>query len=289
LRSILELVNAPERNISIANDPHDFASLLRSWRHLRGMSQLSLALAADVSARHVGFLEVGRARPSRAMVLALTQTLDVPLRERNELLVAAGFAPMYKETPLTDAALEPVSQALDFMLSASEPHPCFIVNRRYDVVMANRTGRWLLETFTEDATLAAVDCNMVKLLVEPQGMGQFIVNRDDVLRKVLGRVRRDLGQLHRRDERDDSILALAEAAWAERSAPKPEVPPSPMIGLELSRGGLTLNLFTTIATLGTPLDVTLQEIRVETLFPGDDATRVALARVSNADERRSAA
>jgi transcriptional regulator with XRE-family HTH domain len=248
---------------------------------MRGMSQLSLALAADVSARHVGFLEVGRARPSRAMVLALAQTLEVPLRERNQLLVAAGFAPVYKETPLTDASLEPVSQALDFMLSASEPHPCFIVNRRYDVVMANHTGRWLLETFAEDSTLASVGCNMVRLLTEPRGMRPYVGNRGDLLRKVLGRVRRDLGQLHRRDERDETTLALAEAAWAELPAPtRSEVPLSPMIGLQLRRGDLSLALFTTIATLGTPLDVTLQEIRVETLFPSDDATRRVLARVS---------
>jgi transcriptional regulator with XRE-family HTH domain len=275
------IVTAAQRQVATASGEPDFAILLRDWRRMRGMSQLSLAVAAGVSARHVGFLEVNRSRPSRAMVLALAQTLEIPLRERNRLLAAAGFAPVYTETPLTDASLEPISQALNFMLSASEPHPCFVVNRRYDVLMANRTGRWLLETFTEDPRLAAVACNMVRLLTEPRGMSPFIANREDVLRKVLGRVRRDLGQSHGRDDGDETTLSRAEAAWAELPGPtRSDVPPSPMIGLQLTRGDLCLGLFTTITTLGTPLDITLQEIRIETFFPSDDATRRLLAQVS---------
>ncbi|MET0334161.1 MAG: helix-turn-helix domain-containing protein [Rhizobacter sp.] len=277
-------MNQAPSALAVSAPEPDFASLLKSWRHLRGMSQLSLALASDVSARHLGFLEVGRARPSRAMVLALTQTLELPLRERNQLLMAAGFAPVYKETPLADASLEPVRQALEFMLSASDPHPCFIVNRRYDVLMANRTARWLLRSFTSDPSVAADAGNMVRLLTQPHGMGPFVTNHDEVLRKVLGRTRRDLGALHRRDAEDEATLALAEAAWSQLPAlARAEVPPSPMLGLQLRRGDLSLNLFTTIATLGTPLDVTLQEIRVETLFPSDAASRQLLAEASSSE------
>ena len=217
------------------------------------------------------------------MVLALAQTLEIPLRERNRLLTAAGFAAAYGETPLPDASLEPVMRALEFMLSASQPHPCFVVNRRYDMLMVNRPGHWMLDTFTEDPTLVGQDCNMVRLLTEPRGMGRFIGNRDDVLRKVLARVRRDLSPGHPRDAVDRATLARADAAWAELGGPSsPDLGPVPMIGLRLVRDDLELDLFTAIATLGTPLDVTLQEIRIETFFPSNDPTRRVLAQVSTA-------
>jgi transcriptional regulator with XRE-family HTH domain len=279
--AILLVVNIVQPQVTVAPAPSDFAALLRDWRRMRGMSQLSLALAAHVSTRHLGFLEVGRSNPSRAMVLALAQALEMPLRDRNQLLVVAGFAPMFRETPLADDALESVREALAFMLSSAEPCPCFVVNRRYDVMMAIGAGRWMLATFTEDPTLSDVDCNMMHVLTHPRGMGRFIANREDVLRKVAGRLKRDLGHSHRRDDADEAALARADAALASLpDAPQSNLSPIPMIGLHLARGALHLDLFTTIATLGTPLDITLQEIRIETFFPMNEATRLALAAAS---------
>jgi transcriptional regulator with XRE-family HTH domain len=127
-----------------------FGGLLRAWRSERGQSQLSLAMRTGVSSRHLSFLETGKSSPSREMVLALAGALEIPLRERNALLHAAGFAALYRETPLDAAAMGPVREAVKLILDATEPNPTFVVNRRYDVLDANASGRWLVSTFTRD-------------------------------------------------------------------------------------------------------------------------------------------
>jgi transcriptional regulator with XRE-family HTH domain len=261
-----------------------YGSLLRAWRTMRGQSQLALGLHAGVSTRHVSYLETGRAKPSRDMVLILSQALDVPLRERNHLLVAAGYAPLYHETPLDAPALGPVRDALQFLLAATEPNPTFVVNRRYDVLDANATGRWLLSTFVAEPERFANPCNMARLLIDPRGMKPFVQNGGEVARKVLGRLRRDLGAAHARDAIDEALLHEVEQAWVELGNPPAPTETLPlMVGIQLRRGELALNLFTTISTLGTPLDVTLQEIRVETLFAADAETRQVLAMRARTD------
>jgi transcriptional regulator with XRE-family HTH domain len=254
-----------------------FGPLLRSWRTTRGQSQLALGLRAGVSTRHVSYLETGRAAPSREMVLTLSQALEVPLRERNLLLAAAGYAPLYHETPLDAPALGPVRDALQFLLAATEPNPTFVVNRRYDVLDANATGRWLLSTFVMEPQRFANPSNMARLLMDSRGMKPFVQNYEEVARKVFGRLRRDLGAAHARDAVDDALLGEIEKAWAELENPPAADALPLMVGVQLRRSDLLLNLFTTISTLGTPLDVTLQEIRIETLFAADAETRQALA------------
>lgn len=260
------------------SSPTDFGPALRAWRSARGQSQLALALEAGVSTRHVSYLETGRASPSREMVLNLAQALDVPLRDRNQMLTAAGFAAYYPETALDAPALGPVREAVDFWLNATEPNPTFIVNRRYDVVDANKTGQWLLQTFTADLSRFERPYNMARLLADPQGLRPFVHNGDEVARKVLGRLRRDLSVAQTRSAADDALLAETAPAWAQVGGTRLAMEPLPLlVGLQLRRGSLALNLFTTIATLGTALDVTLQEMRIETLFPADAASRELLA------------
>lgn len=255
-----------------------FGPLLRSWRTTRGQSQLALGLRAGVSTRHVSYLETGRAAPSREMVLTLSQALEVPLRERNLLLAAAGYAPLYHETPLDAPALGPVRDALQFLLAATEPNPTFVVNRRYDVLDANATGRWLLSTFVMEPERFTNPCNMARLLIDSRGMKPFVQNYEEVARKVFGRLRRDLGAAHARDAVDEALLGEVERAWADLENPPAAADALPLIvGVRLRRGELSLNLFTTISTLGTPLDVTLQEIRIETLFAADAETKQVLA------------
>jgi len=272
------LTHPPPRNEGVV-----FGAQLRAWRLARGRSQMALALDAGVSTRHLSYLETGRAMPSREMVLALTQVMDVPLRSRNQLLLAAGFAPLYCETPMNAPSMGPVRDALQFLLSAMEPNPTFVVNRRYDIVDANESARWILSTFTVDLSRFDPPYNMALLLVRPGGMRPYLENCDEVARKVLGRLRRDLGVAQARDSRDDALLSEIEPAFARLGEPRVPVEALPlMVGVNLRRSELALNLFTTIATLGTAQDVTLQEIRIETLFPADaDSKNRLLVRRSD--------
>lgn len=253
-----------------------FGALLRAWRSNRGRSQLALALDAGISTRHLSYLETGRAQPSRAMVLTLAQALEIPLRERNALLQAAGFAPLYGETPLAAPALSAIQDALNVMLNGSEPNPAFVVNRRYDVLDANASGRWILATFVHDPAEFAPPLNMARLVSAPLGMRPYLKNWQAVARKVLGRLRRELGGAHVRDATDEALLQETEPVYRALSAPPADEALPLLVGVQLRRGALELDLFTTIATLGTPLDVTLQELRIETLFPADTRTRATL-------------
>jgi transcriptional regulator with XRE-family HTH domain len=257
---------------------HAFGSLLRASRSSRGRSQLALALDAGISTRHLSYMETGRSRPSREMVLTLAQALDVPLRDRNALLKAAGFAALYRETPLEAPALGPVQDALKVLLGGTEPNPAFVVNRRYDVLDANATGRWIIATFTHDPTQFAPPYNMARLIASLQGMRPYLDNWHEVARKVFGRLRRELGGAHVRDAADETLLREIEPALAALPVAPTAADALPlMVGVRFRRESLTLNLFTTIATLGTPLDVTLQELRIETLFPADAHTKQTLA------------
>jgi transcriptional regulator with XRE-family HTH domain len=255
--------------------------LLRAWRTARGKSQLSLSLEAGISTRHLSFIETGRSNPSREMVRTLTETLDVPLRDRNLLMEAAGYAAFYRETPLDAASMEHVRAALSQILRGSEPNPTLVVNRRYDVLMANEAAHQLITHFRARADEPPRAPNMARLVVSPHGLRPFLVNWDEVAAHVIDRLRRELAGSANRDDEDEALLAEVLAAEPSRRAPAASPPPEAIVvPVQLRRGDLVMSLFTTITTLGTPLDITLQELRIETLFPADAASKAALLRLT---------
>jgi len=247
--------------------------LLRHWRGVRRMSQLELALHAHVTPRHVSFVETGRANPSREMVLTLARALDVPLRERNRLLLAAGYAPSYRQSELDEPALAQVRAALDRMLSQQEPYPAVVLDRYWNVMQTNEAAAamfaWLLKgSRTPDPP------NVVRLIFG--ALRPFVANWDEFGEALVQRVHREaVGGVP--DVRTNELLeeALGSAgvpsAWR---APDLTATRLPIIPVEFERDGLAVSYFSTVTTLGTPQDVTLQEIRVELFFPADEATAV---------------
>lgn len=256
----------------------DFASALRYWRGRRALTQLRLALDAGVSQRHLSFLESGRAQPSRELVLKLGVVLDVPLRQRNAMLLAAGFAPAYQERKLSDPELASVMQALDFMLRQQAPFPALVVDRLWNLVMFNEPAagmmRWLLG-MPDDAPIPHDgSINVLRLMLAPDGLRRHLLNWQDVCADSLLWIQREAMA--------DGPASEATALLAELSA-LPDMPAAghvpnldrralPFMPLRLARDGVELKLFTTITTLGTPHDVTVHELRLESFFPADEAS-----------------
>jgi transcriptional regulator with XRE-family HTH domain len=260
-----------------ATDHLTFGDLLRGWRTARGMSQLAVSVRTGVSARHLSYLETGRAQPSREMVLTLAEAFEMPLRDRNALLHAAGFAPMYRETALGAHPMAPVREVVDLLLRSTEPSPTFVLNRRADILEANDTGHWLVATFNEDLGSFTQPYNIGRLLVSPKGERSYIENWAECARRSLARLRRDLGGAHARDATDEDLLKTIAPAWAELGDPPAVSEALPLlVQVRFRRGELALNLFSTIATLGTQFDVTLQELRIEMFFPADEQTKRVL-------------
>ncbi|GGT61517.1 helix-turn-helix domain-containing protein [Actinomadura citrea] len=240
---------------------HTVGELLRQWRHRRRLSQLDLAIAADVSARHVSLVETGKSNPSAAMVLRLADQLDVPLRDRNRLLLAAGFAPRYAERPLDDDALSAARNAVERVLRAHEPYPALAFDRRWNLVMTNRAvDPFLAEV---DPELLRPPVNLLRLGLDPRGLARLVVNLSDVRAVFRSRVRRQLAAAP-----DPGLAALYE----ELLEPGPEDAPADAdvtIQMIVRIGGRELRLFSTITTFGTPLDITLDEVAIESYYPAD--------------------
>ncbi len=257
-------------------------SLLRAWRTARKKSQLALAGEAGVSSRHLSFLETGRSTPSREMVLTLAEALEVPFRERNALLEAAGYAAIYRETSLGAPAMAEVRSALAQILAANEPNPTIVVNRRSDVLLTNDAALRLLAFFAPDWRGRN---NIALMLLSPQGLRPSIENWAEIAAHVIHRVRGELALARSRDAADEAVLARAIEAEAElgRAQPGSVNSAGVLVPVRLRRAGVTLDMFTTITTVGTPLDVTLQELRIETLFPASAGAREALAAVMRAE------
>ena len=253
-----------------------FATRLRRWRERRGLSQLALANVAEVSQRHVSFLEMGRTQPSREMVLRLAGALDLPLRQHNALLLAAGFAPVWRESVLGAPELAVVNRALDYMLDQQEPYPAFVVDRRWNLLRLNKGGQRLVGFLTDTAPAPAdpnAPVNLADALVAPDALRPLIVNWREVALYFLRGVQADALA-----DGTDETAALLERLLGYPDAPRLSQVPSideaqgPVLAIHFSKCGTSLRLFTTLATLGTPQDVTAQEIRIECFFPADAAT-----------------
>lgn len=247
--------------------PIHIGDLLREWRQRRHFSQLDLAGDAEISARHLSFVETGRAAPSREMVLRLAERLDVPLRERNVLLVAAGYAPVYPQRPLDDPALTAARQAVDLVLKAHEPNPALAIDRHWNLVTANRMVAPLLDGIPE--RLLVQPLNVLRLSFHPEGLAARTVNLAEWCGHLLER-------LHRQCEAtaDPELLKLHRELKAfpipARSAPL--AVHSVAIPLKLRHGDQILSFFSTTMVFGTPVDITLSELAIEAFFPADAAT-----------------
>ncbi|MHC3468886.1 helix-turn-helix domain-containing protein [Streptomyces sp. 7R007] len=269
---------APSATPSAAADK-GVGPLLRAWRERRRVSQLELALRADSSARHISFIETGRSRPSEEMVLKLAEHLEVPVRERNSLLLAAGYAPHYPETPLDSPALDALRAGMERLIQGYEPYPALVVDATYDVVAANRGITMLLDGVPE--SLLQPPLNAMRLTLHPQGLAPRIRN----LREWRGHL---LAQMERQIALDRS--ARLRALYEEVAAyPVPEPVPEPereqeqehepdedvpyfALPLRIEHGGHLLSFVSSISTFNTPMDVTVAELAIETFLPADPAT-----------------
>src|ERR1700757_809570 len=249
---------------------------LREWRQRRHLSQLDLAVEAEISARHLSFVETGRAAPSREMVLKLAERLDVPLRERNVLLVAAGFAPAFPQRSLDDPMLKSARQAIDLVLKAHEPNPALAYDRHWNLVTANRMVAPLLDGVPE--RLLGQPFNILRLAFHPEALAPRTVNLAEWCGHLLER-------LHRQCEAtaDPELIKLYNDLKVypipARSAP---LPPdnNVAIPLKLRHNGEVLSFISTTMVFGTPVDVTLSELALETFFPADDLTAARMRQMA---------
>jgi transcriptional regulator with XRE-family HTH domain len=258
--------------------PQPFGLYLRQWRQHRRLSQLDLAQEAEISTRHLSFVETGRAVPSREMVLRLAERLDVPLRERNALLVAAGYAPMYRERPLDDPALSAARQAVELILKSHEPYPAMAVDRHWNLLASNRMLPHLLAG--ADPALLQGQVNVLRLSLHPQGLAPRIVNLAQWRSHLFERLRQ---QIHATGD-----PVLAQLLEELRGYPIPEG--AAQVHIEGEHSGVVmpfqfrssfgaLNFISTTTVFGTPVDVTLQELALETFFPADARTGAVLRQL----------
>jgi transcriptional regulator with XRE-family HTH domain len=252
--------------------PGSVGSALRQWRQRRHLSQLGLACEADISARHLSFVETGRATPSREMVLRLAERLDVPLRERNSLLVAAGYAPVFSERPLTDPALDAARKAVELVLEGHEPYPALAIDRRWTLISANSTAMRLLGDVTP--ALLSPPVNVLRVSLHPDGLAGRIANLAEWHAHVVSRLRRQI------DLTADPVL---ETILAEIKAYRPAMEPTSstdyggvFVPLRLVTPDGILSFISTTTVFGTPVDITLSEIALESFFTADTATAQAL-------------
>jgi transcriptional regulator with XRE-family HTH domain len=249
-----------------------FGPLLRRWRAARNQSQLDLSMTVGVSARHLSFLETGRANPSRKMVLSLGEALDVPLRDRNALLRAAGFADRYPERSLGAVELEGARRALEFVLARHEPNPAMALDAGWTVQLANAAATKLFARFVK--RMPPPPHNMVRLLFDPEGGRPALENFPEVARAMLGRLQREAAAAP--DSASARLLKEIAPTVGDLPPLSSRDPTPAIIPLTLRDGDLRLSLISLIATFGTPLDVTLHELRIETFFPADAASEAVL-------------
>jgi transcriptional regulator with XRE-family HTH domain len=256
-----------------STDATAIGALLQYWRKTKNLSQLALATEAGVSARHISFLETGRAMPSRDMVVLLATVLGVPLRERNHLLLAAGFAPLYREAPLDAPELEPVRAALEAILRQQEPFPAVVMNRHWDILQMNQAGRRFFGMLLGDREGRPAP-NVLRLMFDPKELRPHVVNWDTVAEKLLQRLHREATG----GVKDSTTLALLAEILdypdvpAQLRKPNLAVPLVPVASICFRHGRAVYDFFSTVTTLGTPQDVTLEELRIECFFPANPAT-----------------
>jgi transcriptional regulator with XRE-family HTH domain len=276
--------------MSVAS-PQNFKSICRQWRRFRKLSQLELALAANVSQRHVSWLETGRSLPSREMVVRLSEAMEIPLRERNALLKSAGYSAAYNETGLDEPSMAPVLGALQRVLQHHDPLPALVVDRFWTVRMKNRAADMLFNVGGDPAAMlqrigADGEFNLALLTLHPQGMRPFIANWEQAAPAFVRRLKSEAVA-----SGDPSVQARY-ARYIELAGPMDDNDPHmesllPVLPLELNINGLALSLFSVISTFGTPQDVTTDELRIEAFYPTNDETERFFRGVADSDRSAS--
>lgn len=251
---------------------------LRSWRQRRRKSQLDLACQADISTRHLSFVETGRALPSRDMILHLAEELEIPMRERNVLLVSAGYAPIFPERALDDPALAAARAAIDLILESQKPYPAFAIDRHWNIVASNSALPILYEAV--DPALLVRPVNAMRLSLHPKGLAQHIVNLAEWRDHLLTRLRQQIDMTA-----DPVLIALLKELNAYPAPARPTPPaahhlPPIVVPLRLATRAGTLSFFSTTMVFGTPIDVTLSELAVENFFPADAETDRVVRRIA---------
>jgi transcriptional regulator with XRE-family HTH domain len=260
----------------------EYGSLLRRWRSARGLSQLTLATDAGISTRHLSFLENGRSQPSRAMVELLSGMLDVPLDDRNALLLAAGFAPAYGRRGIDAPDAQPLRSALTFILKQQEPYPAIVVDAASNIVDRNQAARHVFGLFVSDPRDGR-PVNTIRSIFHPRGLRQYIVNWEEVAVRLLYKVHRNAAMaVH-----DDAVRMRAEVMQyhgvsALSAEYTPESPLPALMALRLKKADLELSFISTMMTLGMPCDVTLESLKAECFFPADAATERRLRQLADA-------
>lgn len=256
-----------------------FGHALRAWRQTRRLSQEALAARAGVSPRHLSFVENGRAQPSRELVLALAGALDVPLRERNALLAAAGFAAVFRASPLDGDDLAYLRRAIDHMLAQQEPFGALVIDGGWNVLQMNRGAQKLFAQFPPASPAGAAALgNLALAVVHPEALKPYVVNWTDVAGQIIARLQRDVAAR----TGDDELARLLTRVLAQPGVPAewrvvtPGRTAPPFIPVHLRSTGFEVRMFTMLTSIGTPLDITAEEIHIETYFPADDATEAAL-------------
>src|ERR1700754_3028873 len=262
--------------------------LLREWRQRRRMSQLLLATEAEISTRHLSFVESGRALPSREMVMHLAERLDVPLRARNALLVAAGYAPLFRERPLSDPQLAAAREAVDLVLKGHEPYPALAIDRHWTIIAANNALAPLLTGASPELLKPPV--NALRLSLHPEGIAASIVNWHVWREHILARLQRQIDV-----SGDDTLSALREELATYPAPPDAEPAEHDNAAVNQIAGPLrlrppigVLSFFSTTTVFGTPVDVTLSELAIEAFFPADQQTAAALREFGESQRAEAA-
>ena len=261
---------------STQNVSQQFMSVCRQWRQFRKLSQLDLALAANISQRHLSWLETGRSQPSREMVARLSDAMEIPLRERNVMFRSAGYAATYRETQLDEPAMAPVLGALNQVLLHHEPLPAVVVDRLWNVKRKNRAADLMFSIGGDPADMLASiggdgELNLALLTVHPRGLRPYIANWDQAAPAFIHRLKSEALAS------GDPVVQETFATYIELAGPLEDSEPLhasllPVLPLELNIDGLELSLFSVISTFGTPQDITTDELRIETFYPTDTKT-----------------
>jgi transcriptional regulator with XRE-family HTH domain len=281
--------------------------MLRHWRKIRGRNQFDLSFEAGVSQRHISFIESGRSIPSRQTLLGLAQALDVPLRERNMLLLTAGYAPVYSEAAWNSVQMQSVTKALDRILRQHEPFPSIVMDRYWNVLLTNQAAPRFFNRFIDMASRKGPR-NMLHLMFDPAGMRPFVDNWDEVATTLIQRAKSEaIGRVI--DEKSNELLAAllaypdvrtdrssstkrarnqltqsSDSPRAQIGSVKTETPIMPIIPISFRHGDQLLSYFSMVTTVGTPQTVAAQELRIESMFPADEATEVEHLRLLDGNE-----